>query len=81
MFDEAAGERPKAFVVKSASVSPEIHDEDLIQDIKRHVELHKARYKWLKEVELIDVIPKSPSGKILRRKLKDRRIGRQRPKL
>ena len=72
IYDEAAGERPKAFVVKSHSVSREKDDQMLIRDIHKHVELHKARHKWLKEVEFIEAIPKSPSGKILRRKLRDR---------
>lgn len=40
--------------------------------IAKHVADHKARHKWLKGgVEFIDVIPKSPSGKILRRLLRD----------
>ena len=44
----------------------------LIRSIKKHVQDHKSRYKWLAEVALIDAIPKSPSGKILRRLLRDR---------
>jgi len=31
----------------------------------------KVKYKWIKEVEFIGEIPKSPSGKILRRVLRD----------
>lgn len=31
-----------------------------------------AAYKQIKEIEFIDKIPKSPSGKILRRNLRDR---------
>ncbi|KAJ2990375.1 hypothetical protein NUW58_g2983 [Xylaria curta] len=70
--DEAAGEVPKAFVVKSASVAGK-SDEDIAREICKYVEEHKARYKWLKGgVEFVDVIPKSPSGKILRRLLKDK---------
>lgn len=43
------------------------------RDIMKYVEEHKARYKWLKGgVEFIDIIPKSPSGKILRRLLRDK---------
>ncbi|KAI8623142.1 acetyl-CoA synthetase-like protein [Xylariaceae sp. FL1651] len=70
--DESAGEVPKAFVVKSASVAGK-SDEEVARAICKHVEEHKARYKWLKGgVEFIDVVPKSPSGKILRRLLKDK---------
>jgi acyl-coenzyme A synthetase/AMP-(fatty) acid ligase len=69
---EESGEAPKAFVVKSnaAASNP---DQEVARDICKHVEDHKARYKWLKGgVEFVDAIPKSPSGKILRRLLKDR---------
>ncbi|RYP75101.1 hypothetical protein DL771_002562 [Monosporascus sp. 5C6A] len=70
--DQGAGEVPKAFVVKSASAASK-PDEEVARDICKHVEEHKARYKWLKGgVEFIDAVPKSPSGKILRRILKDR---------
>ncbi|CVL08320.1 probable phenylacetyl-CoA ligase [Fusarium proliferatum] len=69
--DARAGEVPKAFVVKANHASQS--DEELVRDIQRHVEEHKARYKWLKGgVEFIEAIPKSPTGKILRRKLRDR---------
>ncbi|MCJ1433560.1 hypothetical protein MMC27_002923 [Xylographa pallens] len=70
--DESAGERPKAFVVKSSSVGLEDNDHLVIRDIKKHVEKDKARHKWVKEVEFIDAVPKSPSGKILRRMLRDK---------
>ncbi|KAI0012056.1 acetyl-CoA synthetase-like protein [Xylariaceae sp. FL0662B] len=70
--DDRSGEVPKAYVVKSASVAAK-PDEEVARDICRYVEDHKARYKWLKGgVEFIVVIPKSPSGKILRRVLKDK---------
>lgn len=55
--------------------SPEakLDDEAAKKSIMKHVEDHKARHKWLKGgVEFIDMIPKSPSGKILRRLLRDR---------
>ncbi|KAH8702438.1 putative phenylacetyl-CoA ligase [Talaromyces proteolyticus] len=71
ILDEAAGEIPKAFVVKSPSAAGD--DTTIAEAIKKHVEDHKARHKWLKGgVEFIDVVPKSPSGKILRRLLRDK---------
>jgi acyl-coenzyme A synthetase/AMP-(fatty) acid ligase len=71
--DDAAGEVPKAFVVKSSSVGLKDNDPMVQREIIKHVEEHKARHKWLKGgVEFLDVIPKSPSGKILRRLLRDR---------
>ncbi|OTA93371.1 hypothetical protein M434DRAFT_30999 [Hypoxylon sp. CO27-5] len=70
--DEGSGEVPKAFVVKSAAAASR-SDEEVAREIYKWVEEHKARYKWLKGgIEFIDVVPKSPSGKILRRLLKDR---------
>ena len=67
------GEVPKAFVVKSPSVGLEESDRMVARDIARHVEKHKTSYKWLKGgIEFIDVVPKSPSGKILRRLIRDK---------
>ncbi|EFX02406.1 phenylacetyl-ligase [Grosmannia clavigera kw1407] len=69
--DDNAGEVPKAFVVKADGYASK-SDEELARSIARHVEEHKASYKWLKGgVEFIDEIPKTPSGKILRRLLRD----------
>ncbi|KAF2725287.1 phenylacetyl-CoA ligase-like protein [Polychaeton citri CBS 116435] len=65
------GEVPKAFVVKAPG-SIEESDAILKRAIKKHVEQHKSKHKWLAGgVEFIDVVPKSPSGKILRRMLRD----------
>lgn len=73
MPDDQAGEVPKAFVVKSPSVGLEENDRVIARGIQKHVEQHKSRAKWLVGgVEFIDVIPKSPSGKILRRLLRDK---------
>ncbi|KAF4463821.1 amp dependent ligase [Fusarium albosuccineum] len=70
--DENAGEVPKAFVV----LSPTAKGTDLAEmadNISQLVERDMAHYKRLKGgVEFIDAIPKSPSGKILRRLLKDK---------
>lgn len=66
--DEWAGEKPKAYVVlKPGHEKGEGVGEELI----RYVMEKKDRNKWVKEVELVDIIPKSASGKILRRVLRD----------
>lgn len=64
--DEQAGEAPKGFVV----LRPEQHisAEELITFVNSRL----AGYKKLHEVEFIDVIPRVPSGKVLRRVLKER---------
>lgn len=70
--DERAGEVPKAFVVRSASVADK-SDEEVAKIVYKHVADHKASYKWIKGgVEFLSEIPKSPSGKILRRLLRDK---------
>jgi acyl-CoA synthetase (AMP-forming)/AMP-acid ligase II len=63
--DEEAGERPKAFVVLAPGADASE------QDIEEFVAEHVAHYKRLAEVAFVDAIPKSPSGKILRRLLRD----------
>jgi len=62
--DEEAGEIPKAFVVKRSEVTEE--------EIKTFVATRVAPYKKIRIVETVDQIPKSPSGKILRRILVER---------
>jgi acyl-CoA synthetase (AMP-forming)/AMP-acid ligase II len=64
--DDDAGEVPKGYVVTRASVTPE--------EIMAYVAERVAPYKKLRYVELIDQIPKSPSGKILRRLLVQRNV-------
>ena len=69
---ESSGEVPKAYVVKAPSYASKPEDE-VIREICKHVEDHKTRFKWLKGgVTFIATIPKTPSGKILRRFLRDK---------
>jgi acyl-CoA synthetase (AMP-forming)/AMP-acid ligase II len=67
--DLEAGELPKAFVVRKPGRAT---TED---EIMTFVAGHVARYKRIRELEFLDEIPKSASGKILRRVLRDRRAG------
>ncbi|XP_012946197.1 probable 4-coumarate--CoA ligase 5 [Aplysia californica] len=64
--DERAGEVPMAFVVKKEGV-------DLSeQQIEDYVKEHASKEKWLRGgVVFVDQIPKSASGKILKRVLKE----------
>jgi acyl-CoA synthetase (AMP-forming)/AMP-acid ligase II len=63
--DEEAGELPKAFVVPAAD---QLDPDQLIGWVAERV----APQKRIRLVEVVDEIPKSPSGKILRRVLVDR---------
>ncbi|KLO84718.1 Uncharacterized protein LW93_4998 [Fusarium fujikuroi] len=70
--NDKAGEVPKAYIVKSDACGGQ-SDDVVARAICKHVEDHKQRYKWLGGgVEFIETIPKSPSGKILRRLLRDK---------
>ncbi|KAI9092212.1 hypothetical protein K1719_027712 [Acacia pycnantha] len=65
MKDEAAGEVPVAFVVRSNG-----HTQTTEDDIKQFVSKQVVFYKRISRVFFIDAIPKSPSGKILRKDLR-----------
>jgi 4-coumarate--CoA ligase len=67
--DEYSGEKPKAYVVSKAEVEP---GQELGRQLLKYVKERKVRHKRIKEVEFTDVIPKSASGKILRRVLRDK---------
>ena len=62
--DPGAGEVPMAFVVTRSTVSA--------ADLMSYVADRVAPYKKVRRVAFVDAIPKSPSGKILRRMLVER---------
>jgi acyl-CoA synthetase (AMP-forming)/AMP-acid ligase II len=62
--DEAAGEVPKAFVVPRHEIAAD--------DLMAFVAARVAPYKKIRRLEFIEQIPKSASGKILRRVLVER---------
>ncbi|MEE9256308.1 MAG: AMP-binding protein, partial [bacterium] len=64
--DAEGGEIPKAFVVVREEDPPSA------DEIMAFVRERVAGFKRIREVEFVDAIPKSPSGKILRRVLKER---------
>jgi acyl-CoA synthetase (AMP-forming)/AMP-acid ligase II len=67
--DDEAGEIPKAFVVLRAEATPtSVTTEEILAYVAERV----APYKKVRALEVVDAIPKSPSGKILRRVLVER---------
>ncbi len=80
--DQRAGEVPRAYVVLSASGIDGQAAQSLQKDILEYVREHKDRSMWLTGgVEFVSIIPKSPSGKILRRVLKEKAAIETRSKL
>ncbi|MEM7341288.1 MAG: AMP-binding protein [Actinomycetota bacterium] len=63
--DDEAGEVPKAFV------QPVAGEEITLAELQELVGEHLVSYKQVRALEVVDVIPKSASGKILRRELRD----------
>ena len=59
--DEEAGEVPKAFVVLRDAVTAD--------EIMAYVAEHVAPYKRIRHLDVVEQIPRSASGKILRRVL------------
>jgi fatty-acyl-CoA synthase len=66
--DKEWGHRLRAFVVKKG-------DADLDEDtVKHYVRDHLARYKVPREVVFIEELPRNPTGKILKRELREMEI-------
>ncbi|EEP75710.1 hypothetical protein UREG_00557 [Uncinocarpus reesii 1704] len=72
--DDYAGERPKAYVVLRDGLKP---SEEVGRQLMKYVKERKARFKWVEEIEFANAVPKSPSGKILRRILREQDRGGQ----
>jgi len=70
--DEIRGEIIKAFVVLKPGVTP---SEELKTKLQEHVKHHLAGHAYPREIEFIDKLPKTRSGKIMRRILKAKELG------
>ncbi|KAG8908414.1 hypothetical protein FRB99_006619 [Tulasnella sp. 403] len=76
--DDFAGEVPLAFIVLSRVAAERVAKDPssaahIKNAIRKHVSDVKVRYKWLEGgVEFVEAIPKNPSGKLLRRFLRDK---------
>ena len=64
--DVEAGEIPKAFVVCTPGATV------TLEEVQELVGEHLVSYKQVRRLEVIDAVPKSASGKILRRELRER---------
>ncbi|KAI6044839.1 phenylacetyl-CoA ligase [Pisolithus marmoratus] len=76
--DEYSGELPMAFVVLHPRAAARVREDprvagEIKQSINQYVASKKAAFKRLAGgIEFIDSIPKAPTGKLLRRVLRDR---------
>ncbi|GJN88500.1 hypothetical protein Rhopal_001466-T1 [Rhodotorula paludigena] len=76
--DEKRGEAPKAYISLTPAAASRIKsngpeaEQALLSSVKDFVAQHKIKYKHLAEVEIIEAIPKTPSGKLLRKDLRVR---------
>lgn len=78
--DEVRGEIIKAFVVlkegdKKKVISDKPYEESLKKELSEYVKKHLAGHAYPREIEFIDKLPKTRSGKIMRRILKAREMG------
>lgn len=67
--DETRGEVVKAFVVLVKGV---IGSDALARDLQEHVKRVTAPYKYPRKIEFIEGLPKTISGKIIRKELRER---------
>jgi len=72
--DETRGNVVKAFIVLAPGIvaSPAVEE-----DIRQHVRSHLAPYEYPKEIEFIDALPMTTTGKVQRRVLRERERARK----
>lgn len=66
---ESRGQVPKAFVVLAAGYEP---TEELQAELRQDVRDRLAAYEYPREIEFIDDLPKTSSGKVRRSSLEER---------
>lgn len=68
MPDEERGEVPKAFVILAAGYEP---DDGLREDLRQHVRDRLAQYEYPREIEFVEELPKTTTGKVRRASLRE----------
>jgi acyl-coenzyme A synthetase/AMP-(fatty) acid ligase len=72
--DPVRGEIVKAFIVLKPGYKP---SEALVTEIQEFVKARTAPYKYPREIEFMDELPKTVSGKIRRAALRSREVERK----
>jgi len=70
--DEQRGEVPKAFVILTGGHTP---SDDLAARLQKDVRDRLAEYEYPREIEFLDDLPKTTTGKVRRATLKERETG------
>jgi acetyl-CoA synthetase len=73
--DDVRGNIVKAFIVLAPGY---VASAALEADIARHVREHLAPYEYPKEIEFIDTLPMTTTGKVQRKVLRERELARKR---
>jgi len=71
--DEVRGEVVKAFIVLTKDFSP---SETLVKELQEFVKNRATPYKYPRKIEFVDELPKTISGKIKRKELKNKEFER-----
>ena len=66
--DDDMGEQIKAVVEPAAGVAA---DDELAQSIMDHLAGRLARFKWPRSIDFVEELPREPTGKLLKRQLRD----------
>ena len=66
---EERGQKVKAFVVPAADTEP---SDELIAELQAHAKAQIAPYKYPREIEFVDELPKTATGKLRRSELRNR---------
>jgi len=72
--DATRGSIVKAFIVLQPGQQP---SQQLEEDIRRHVRGRLAPYEYPKEIEFIDALPMTTTGKVQRKELRKREEAKQ----
>jgi acetyl-CoA synthetase len=67
--DPVRTEIVKAYIIPAEGIEA---DDDLKADIQEHVRTRLAAYEYPREIEFIDELPMTTTGKIMRRELRRR---------
>jgi len=70
--DPTRGEVVKAFVILSAGYTP---SNQLVEELQAHVKTTTAPYKYPRKIDFVATLPKTISGKIRRKELRDAEWG------